>query len=49
MQDCPKFHLFHTGLARSRSLFAMVQHFTDPEDTPFCLLFGTFECQKVLS
>ena len=24
----------------------MVQHFTDLEDTPFCLLFGTFECQK---
>ena len=31
----PTFHLFHTGLARSRPLFAMTQHFTDLGDTPF--------------
>ena len=26
----------------------MVQRFIDLEDTPLCLLFGTFECQRVL-
>ena len=29
------FHLFHTGSARNRPLFAMPQHFTELEDTPF--------------
>ena len=27
----------------------MVQRFIDLEDTPLCLLFGTFECQRVLN
>ena len=31
----PMFHLFHTGLARNRPLFAMLQHFTELGDTPF--------------
>ena len=44
----PKFHLFHTGLARSRSLFfAMTQQFTDLEDAPF-VVFGTFGRRRVL-
>ena len=30
----PMFHLFHTGPARNRPLFAMPQHFTELEDTP---------------
>ena len=34
----PKFHRFHTGLARSKSPFAMTQHFADLEDTPFLFL-----------
>ena len=29
------FHLFHTGPARNRPLFAMTQHFTELGDTPF--------------
>ena len=29
------FHLFHTGPARDRPLFAMTQHFTEFGDTPF--------------
>ena len=29
------FHLFHTGPARKRQLFAMTQHFTELGDTPF--------------
>ena len=29
------FHLFHTGLARNRTIFAMTQHFTKLGDTPF--------------
>ena len=32
------FTCFHTGLACSRSPFAMVQRFIDLEDTPLCLL-----------
>ena len=31
----PMFHLFHTGPARNRPLFAMLQHFTELGDTPF--------------
>ena len=28
-------HLFHTGLARNRTIFAMTQHFSKLGDTPF--------------
>ena len=31
----PMFHLFHTGPARNRPLFAMLQHFTELADAPF--------------
>ena len=29
------FHMFHTGLARNRSLFAITQRLTDSSDIPY--------------